>query len=81
MIVYVKLFARARQLMESDTVQVKIPAAAKVDELRRALVDQHPPLAELNNHWMIAVDAEYAGLSTTLNSDSEIALIAPVSGG
>ena len=79
--VEVKLFAVARQLAGCETACVELPEAATVAQLRVALVAQHPPLAEVMQHVMFAVDAEYADEQTSIPHDAEVACIPPVSGG
>jgi molybdopterin converting factor subunit 1 len=77
----VKLFAAARELAGSDTVEIEIPEHATVADLRLAVADEFPTLKKLLSHALWAVDAEYAGDSTIINDRSEVALIPPVSGG
>jgi molybdopterin converting factor subunit 1 len=77
----VKLFAAARELAGSDTVEIEIQERATVADLRLALAKDFPALDKLLPHALWAVDAEYAGDSTIINDHSEVALIPPVSGG
>ena len=77
----VKLFAVARQRIGRDEIEVELPASATVGRLRSALVEQHPPLADVLRVARLAVDSDYATDATVLDSASEIALIPPVSGG
>jgi molybdopterin converting factor subunit 1 len=79
--VQVKLFAVAKQLAGSETVEVELPAGATVAQLRAALAAQSPPLAHLASHAMFAINAEYAENSTPIPPAAEIACIPPVSGG
>jgi sulfur-carrier protein len=79
--VTIKLFALARQAAEAEQVEVELPAAATVGDLRRALAAQHPALEPLLRHVLFAVDTEYASDATPLAADSEVACIPPVSGG
>lgn len=77
----VQLFALARELAGADTIEIEIPKGATVAQLRDLLAARSEPLAELVRHSMVAVDAAYATDDTTISSDSEVALIPPVSGG
>jgi molybdopterin converting factor subunit 1 len=77
----VKLFAVARQRTGRDEIDVDLPAGATVGQLRSALAEQFPPLADLLRHTRIAVNSDYANDALALAPSSEIALIPPVSGG
>jgi molybdopterin converting factor subunit 1 len=79
--VSVRLFARAKDLAGSDAVQVALPAGATVGDLRRKLQDDWPRLAELLPRCAIAVGGEFAGDTTPLEPDQEVAVLPPVSGG
>jgi molybdopterin converting factor subunit 1 len=79
--VTVKLFAVARQRAGRDAVTLELPAEATVRQLRGALCEQCPPLADLLPHVRIAVNSEYASDTQVLPRAGEIALIPPVSGG
>jgi len=77
----VRLFALARQLAGSDSVEVDLPGGATVLDLRNAIQDQFPELAHVIRHAAFAVNTEYAQDETTGPEDAEIACIPPVSGG
>jgi molybdopterin synthase catalytic subunit len=79
--VRVKLFAVARQRMGQEAIDVELPDSATVRQLRGALVEQFPPLADVLAHARIAVANEYAADAATIPASAEIALIPPVSGG
>ena len=79
--VAVKLFAVARQRAATGSVEVDLPAEATVRQLRGALAQQFPSLAEILPHVRFAVNNEYATDTHTIASTAEIALIPPVSGG
>ena len=79
--VRVKLFAVARQRAGCDVVDVQLPAAATVRQLRGAFVEQFPPLAEVMAHARLAINNEYAADATIVPAAAEIAIIPPVSGG
>ena len=77
----VKLFAVARQRIGQNEIDVELPAAATVRQLRGALAEQFPPLADMLAHMRFAVDSEYATDTFELTPAAEIAIIPPVSGG
>lgn len=77
----VRLFAVARQLAGSDSVEVDLPDGATVLGLRNAIQDQFPELAPVIRHAAFAVNTEYAQDETRIPEDAEIACIPPVSGG
>ncbi len=77
----IKLFAIARQRLGRDEVEVALSGSATVADLRRALAEQYPPIADVLPHIRIAVNSSYAGDSTVIPAAAELALIPPVSGG
>ena len=77
----VKLFAVARQRVGQGTIEVEVPADATVCQLRTALAEQFPPLADILPHIRIALNNEYAKDTNPITATTEIALIPPVSGG
>ena len=81
MIVRVKLFAVAKEIVGSDVLAVEVSDGATIGEVRNAMMASVPELKRILDHSMIAVGAEYARDDTKVNESSEIALIPPVSGG
>ncbi len=81
MIVQVKLFAVAKQLVGRDTASVELPDEPTVADLRTALARDYPALEVTLAHVVFAVNAEYATDQTHLSTTDEIACIPPVSGG
>jgi molybdopterin synthase catalytic subunit len=79
--VRVKLFAVARQRVGQDQVEIELPAEATVRQLRGALVEQHPPLADVVPHARFAINSDYTADSAVIPAAAEIAIIPPVSGG
>ncbi|NLF72368.1 MAG: MoaD/ThiS family protein [Candidatus Anammoximicrobium sp.] len=77
----VKLFALARQLAGQDEIQVDLPPGATVAQLRSAVSEQYPALAELASRSLFAVDANYATDQTPVPPSAVLACIPPVSGG
>ncbi len=81
MIVEVKLFAAARQLIERDSLRLELPDNATVGTLRAVLKEQYPALGVLADCSLVAVGFQYASDDAPLVGDKPIALIPPVSGG
>lgn len=81
MICSVKLFAVARQRVGQSAIEIDLPEGANIGRLRAALVERYPALVEVVAHARLAIDNEYAGDSTLIPANAEIALIPPVSGG
>jgi molybdopterin converting factor small subunit len=79
--VRVRLFAVAKQLAQQELIDVEIPAGGTVGDLRLAIVEQYPPLADVIPSVLFSVDAEYAGDDVPIHEESEIGCIPPVSGG
>jgi molybdopterin converting factor subunit 1 len=77
----VLLFARARDLVGQATVEIDLPPAATVADLRRALRGRYPVLVSLLEKSALAVDNEFAGDDAPVPPTAEVALLPPVSGG
>lgn len=78
--VRLKLFAVARQLADTDTVELSLDGNT-VGDVRRALLLKIPELDDLANHLRFAVNSEYADDDTEITEGCELACIPPVSGG
>jgi molybdopterin converting factor subunit 1 len=79
--VRIKLFAVARQRVGRDNVEIELPEMPTVGQLRAALVENFPALAEVVTHSRLAIDNEYATDTFRIPPIAEIAIIPPVSGG
>jgi molybdopterin converting factor subunit 1 len=77
----VKLFAVARQRVGRDWIEVELPDGATVGQLRSAVAEQFPPLADVLTSVRFAVNSDYATEATPIPSAAEVAVIPPVSGG
>ena len=60
MMVRVKLFAAARQIVGADELEIELPVGGTVADLRKAMASQVPDLSSLTNHAMFAIDTDYA---------------------
>ena len=78
---FVRLFARARDLAGAEAVAVEVREGANVAELRRRLSSGYPKLAGLLERSALAVNDELADEAATIPPGAEIALLPPVSGG
>jgi sulfur-carrier protein len=77
----VKLFAVARQRVGRDCVEVEVPLGSTIRQLRGAMVEQFPALADVMAHVRLAVNSDYAADGMTIPASAEVAVIPPVSGG
>lgn len=77
----VLLFARARDLLRADDVNVELPSRATVADLRRLLTEAYPQVAGLLARSAIAVNEEFANDATVLDTYAKVAVLPPVSGG
>lgn len=76
-----KLFARARDLAGSPTVEVDLPESATAADLRVALGEQVPTLRPILSSLLIAVGNDYAAPTTPVGGRTDLAVFPPVSGG
>ena len=79
--VRVKLFAVAKERIGQGAIEVDLPHASTIANLRSAIVEQYPRLADVVRHARLAIDNQYGADSTAIHPDAEIAIIPPVSGG
>jgi molybdopterin synthase sulfur carrier subunit len=77
----VMLFGIAREIVGKKTLTLKPEEKVNtVGELKSWLRTQYPRFQQLSS-MAVAVDSEYANDEDALVSESEVALIPPVSGG
>jgi molybdopterin converting factor subunit 1 len=81
MIVSVRLFARARDLAEQDSLRVELSAPSTVGHLRERLAAACPALAAFLPRCAVAIDEEFAEDTAVIRPDSVIVILPPVSGG
>jgi len=79
--VQVKLFARARDIAGADLVELELPEAASVADLRTALAEEYPAMAPIAERLLVAIGTDYATEEQVLAPHAEIACFPPVSGG
>ena len=81
MMIWVKLFAAAKQRAGVQVTSFAFAEGATVADLRKALAVEYPTLAGFLPHCRIAVNCDFAGDEVVLNETQEIGVIPPVSGG
>lgn len=79
--VRVQLFAVAKELAGSDSVEVSVDDQATVSQLRTALGERLPALAATLRLCLVAVNAEFAADAQPLHPGDVVALLPPLSGG
>lgn len=81
MIVHIRLFAAAKDVMKSEQISLEIRNGATIGELRTTLSAKHPELASITGHSLFAVANDYVGNEHILEDETTVACIPPVSGG
>ncbi len=80
----VRMFAGARESINSETIDVELQLPATVQHLKEAIAIQFEPLRPFVEYGRIALNNEFADDSEVIDSkiaQAAIALIPPVSGG
>ena len=79
--VTVRLFARLRDLAGSGELQLEVPAPATVGSVWRVLVAEVPGVADYERTMSVAVNADYARMSSPVSEGDDVPFLPPVSGG
>jgi len=79
--VKVLLFARLRELVGGEAVELELPEGATVGEIWGTLQDRAPALRAYPGPPLMAVDQDYARPETVVSDGEEVAFFPPVSGG
>jgi molybdopterin converting factor subunit 1 len=77
--VTVKFFARYREIVGTEDVEVELDDGANVTSLLENLVDKYPDFPA--DPYMVAVNAEYVEPDAILHEGDEAAFFPPFSGG
>jgi len=77
----VHLFARLRDLVDSDIVSLELGESPTIADLRSRMMVQYPIVASILPRCLIALNQEFAQDHETITPGSELAIIPPVSGG
>ena len=80
MIIRVKLFGIARDIVASSHYELSLTEGMTVSKLKSTLNSEYPAFENLRS-LMVAVNNQYARDELVLTERDEIALIPPVSGG
>ena len=81
MIIRALFFASYRDLAGTETLEVELPAGARAADLVARLRGEGGRWDALPAHPAIAVNRDYAPLTTRLDEGDEVAFIPPVAGG
>jgi molybdopterin converting factor subunit 1 len=79
--VTVQLFARAADLAGGPRVELDLPEAATIGDLRAALIRARPELAAIAAKLLVAMGQNYVRDHDLIQPGAEIACFPPVSGG
>lgn len=79
--VEVLLFARFKDLLDSDRLALTLDEGSTVGSMRRVLAERYPHVAGLLERSSVAVDDEIVDDARALRDGASIALLPPVSGG
>ena len=75
----VKLFAAARELVDTGSITKECPSGATVQDVAEMLFETYPGLSKMKLQF--AVNAVYAKPETALQDGDQVAFIPPVGGG
>jgi molybdopterin converting factor subunit 1 len=79
--VTVRLFARLRDLAGGGELTVEVPEGSTAEAVWAALAAAHPGVAPHRGSVSVAVNADYARMTTRVAEGDEVAFLPPVSGG
>jgi molybdopterin synthase catalytic subunit len=79
--VRVLFFGGAKDMTGASSIELPLPSPATLRDATAALIERFPELKRFGRSLLFAVNQEYADPETKLNSDDELAVFPPVSGG
>jgi MoaE-MoaD fusion protein len=79
--VRVRLFARYREALGHEWIEVDLPDDGTVESAWSAVANRHPELAPYRPFTLFAVGQDYVSPEYRLRPDDELCLFPPVSGG
>ncbi len=77
----VKLFARMRELVGTNSLERDLAEGANIGTLIESLQADYPQLADVAARTITAVNQDFADVDTLLTEGDEVAFFPPVSGG
>lgn len=78
----VRLFAGAREAVQSDTVELELELPCTIGMMKRSMISKWPGLESYVNYGRFAVGNDFVDDHFVVESNAgELALIPPVSGG
>jgi len=77
----VRLFAAARDQAGAETLVVRVPISATVQDVRRTLETTVPALQSLAPHLLFAIGSSYVHDDDAIADAGEVVAFPPVSGG
>ena len=81
MTIHVRLFAAVREVTGNGELALDLPEEPTIADVRQALIEALPGLADVLTPAMFAVNQEYAGDERRIVMSDEVACSPPVSGG
>ena len=79
--VQILFFARLKELLHQETVEITVPENSSVSDVFKVLTIQYPEIESFRKSILIAINQEFATWETLINEGDELALFPPVSGG
>ncbi len=79
--VTIRLFARLRDLGGAGELACELPDGARASDAWRWLLDRHPDMQPYSSSVSVAVNADFARMTSPLRDGDEVAFLPPVSGG
>ncbi|MBO9593693.1 MAG: MoaD/ThiS family protein [Niabella sp.] len=73
-------FGIVKEFVNSSSLEMEIPEAVTVGALKAELEALYPGMKRLKT-YLVAVNDTYAGDDETVDTNAEVAIIPPVSGG
>jgi len=77
----VKFFAAPREALETDEIELEVPAGTTVEDLLDLLKEEYPVLRTYMRFLSVAVNRAYVGMGTELHDGDVVACLPPVGGG
>jgi molybdopterin converting factor subunit 1 len=79
--VTVRLFARLREAAGRELDACELSPGARVSDVWAALTARYPALAPFGGSISVAINADFARMTSPVDDGDEVAFLPPVSGG